>query len=125
MAADPAGAGQVRIDSWLWAARMFKTRSLAGKACAAGRVRINGTTVKPARPVGPGDEVEVDGPSGTRELQVLAVAKKRGPASLARTLYHEEPPEPPERDESAPPPLPRGPRPSVRDRRALRRARGK
>ena len=129
MAGDSTGAGKVRIDSWLWAARAFKTRSLAGKACAAGRVRINGVTVKPAGQVGAGDEVELATPRRTRTLTVKGVAKKRGPAKLAQELYEEEKEvEPPERDElglKTLRPLARGPRPSTRDRRALRRIRGK
>jgi len=128
VAAESPAPEKVRIDRWLWAARAFKTRSLAGKACTAGHVRVNGDGVKPARLVGPGDEVEIESPRGTRVLVIQALGTKRGPAAWAQTLYEEREVRPPERDEfglSKVRPLPRGPRPSVRDRRRLRRMRGK
>ena len=80
---------RIRIDKWLWAARFFKTRSLAAKAVDGGKVRLNGERVKPAKDVRSGDEVIVA--SGQLEwiVHVLAIADRRGPAEQARTLYAE------------------------------------
>lgn len=79
----------VRIDKWLWAARFFKTRSLATDAVDSGRVRLEGERVKPARNVKPGDVLHVVNESGSYVLQVLALSDKRGPASVAQSLYQE------------------------------------
>ena len=82
---------RVRIDKWLWAARFFKSRALATEAVLGGRVHVNGVRVKPAREVRAGDRVEVtDGPL-RRTLHVVALAERRGPASVAATLYEETP----------------------------------
>jgi ribosome-associated heat shock protein Hsp15 len=78
-----------RIDKWLWAARFFKTRSLAARACDLGRVECNRQTVKPAREVRPGDLLEVRTESGTFGVEVLLLSEIRGPAPVARTLYRE------------------------------------
>ena len=80
---------EVRIDRWLWAARFFKTRSTATDAVSGGRVHVNGARVKPAKEVRPGDTVEVTIGDTRREVLVLAVAERRGPASLAQSLYEE------------------------------------
>ena len=80
---------RVRIDKWLWAARFFKTRSLAAGACELGRVRSKGQPVKPAREVHPGDIVEIKTPSATFEVEVLALSEVRGPAPVAQALYRE------------------------------------
>ena len=80
---------EVRIDRWLWAARFFKTRSTATDAVSGGRVHVNGARVKPAKEVRPGDTVEVTIGDPRREVLVLAVAERRGPASLAQSLYEE------------------------------------
>ena len=80
---------EVRIDRWLWAARFFKTRSTATDAVSGGRVHLNGARVKPAKDVRPGDTVEVTTGDTRREVLVLAVAERRGPASVARSLYEE------------------------------------
>ena len=80
---------EVRIDRWLWAARFFKTRSTATDAASGGRVHVNGARVKPAKEVRPGDTVEVTIGDTRREVLVLAVAERRGPASLAQSLYEE------------------------------------
>ena len=79
----------VRIDKWLWAARFFKTRSLAAKACELGRIESNGQTVKPAREVRPGDMLRVKNDSGEFQVEVVELSETRGPAPVARTLYRE------------------------------------
>ena len=81
----------VRIDKWLWAARFFKTRTLAQDAVAAGRIRMNGDRVKPAKDVKPGDAVEIRIGEHDWSVQVTALADRRGSAELARTLYAETP----------------------------------
>ncbi len=78
-----------RIDKWLWAARFFKTRALAVKACELGRVQSNGVTAKPAREVKPGDKLEVTTEGGIFAIEVLALSEVRGPASAALVLYAE------------------------------------
>ena len=80
---------QVRIDRWLWAARFFKTRGAATEAVLGGRVHVNGTRVKPAKEVRVGDRLEVTVANVRRDLVVLGVAEKRGPATVAATLYEE------------------------------------
>jgi ribosome-associated heat shock protein Hsp15 len=79
----------VRIDKWLWAARFFKTRSLAARACELGRVESNGQPAKASREARPGDLLEVKTPSGVFKLNVLGVTETRGPAAVAQTLYRE------------------------------------
>ncbi|MGN6388571.1 MAG: RNA-binding S4 domain-containing protein [Burkholderiaceae bacterium] len=81
----------VRIDKWLWAARFFKTRSLATDAVEAGRVRWNEDRVKPARAVKAGDRLLIDNGSTEWEVIVTGVADKRGSAAVAQTLYAETP----------------------------------
>ena len=80
---------RVRIDKWLWAARFFKTRSLAARACELGRIESNGHPAKPAREVLAGDMLRVKNDSGEFEVEVLALSEIRGPAPVARTLYRE------------------------------------
>jgi ribosome-associated heat shock protein Hsp15 len=79
----------VRIDKWLWAARFFKTRSLATDAVDGGKVRLNGDRVKPARGVKVGDKLEIDNGSTEWEILVQDLSDKRGSASIAQTLYSE------------------------------------
>ncbi|HEX7644310.1 MAG TPA: RNA-binding S4 domain-containing protein [Burkholderiaceae bacterium] len=79
----------VRIDKWLWAARFFKTRSMAAHAVENGRVRADGERVKPARAVKPGMLLEVDNGSTRWEVKVLALAEVRGSAAVAQALYAE------------------------------------
>lgn len=81
----------VRIDKWLWAARFFKTRSLATDAVDGGKVRLNGERVKPARSVKPGDTLDIDNGSTEWEVEVRDLSETRGPASVAQTLYAETP----------------------------------
>jgi ribosome-associated heat shock protein Hsp15 len=79
----------VRIDKWLWAARFFKTRSLAARACELGRIQSNGQTAKPAREVRGGDMLRIANDGGEFEIEVLLLSEVRGPASVAQTLYRE------------------------------------
>ncbi|MDE1004859.1 MAG: RNA-binding S4 domain-containing protein [Paraburkholderia fungorum] len=83
-----AGA-KLRIDKWLWAARFFKTRSLAADAVDKGHVRIGGAGVKPAKDVRVGDLVEIEIERIVWQVEVLGVCDVRGPASVAQTLYAE------------------------------------
>ena len=87
---------KVRIDKWLWAARMFKTRSMASDACTGGHVKLDGETVKSSKSVMVGVMVEVLTPGGPRILEVVALADKRGPAKVAQTLYTDHTPPPPD-----------------------------
>jgi len=82
-------ANSLRIDKWLWAARFYKTRSLASRACELGRVEVNGQNVKPSREVHVGDRLEVHTEGGRFEVDVLELSEMRGPATVARTLYRE------------------------------------
>ena len=120
-------AQSVRVDKWLWAARVFKTRSLAAHACDGGKVDVNEQAVKPAKALRPGDLIRVTLPHGRRRvLKVSALDDRRGPPAVARTLYEDlTPPEPP-RQRWAPPPLrlPGAGRPTKRERRQLDQLRG-
>ncbi|HSQ31718.1 MAG TPA: RNA-binding S4 domain-containing protein [Gemmatimonadaceae bacterium] len=82
-------ADRVRLDKWLWAARFFKTRSLATEAVAGGKVEVNGERAKPAKAIKPGDEVRVRLGPYEHTLIVRALSDRRGPASIAQTLYEE------------------------------------
>jgi len=121
----------VRMDKWLWAARFFKTRALAAKACELGRIQSNGQTAKAARDVRVSDMLRVTNPAGDFELEVLALSDVRGPASLAQTLYRETDSSREMRSKIAAErraiaqfeELPAG-RPSKRDRREIIRFRG-
>ena len=79
----------VRIDKWLWAARFFKTRAQAGKACALGRILWNKQPAKAAREVRIGDMLHVTNEGGEFEVDVLLLSDARGPAAVAQTLYRE------------------------------------
>ncbi|MDT8450973.1 MAG: RNA-binding S4 domain-containing protein [Wenzhouxiangellaceae bacterium] len=81
----------VRIDKWLWAARFFKTRSLAQAAVRGGHVEINGHACKPARAVAVGDRLKIVRGETVFEVEVAGVSERRGPASEARELYTETP----------------------------------
>jgi ribosome-associated heat shock protein Hsp15 len=84
---DPSA--RLRIDKWLWAARFFKTRSLASDAVGKGRVRIGGEPVKPSKDVRVGELVEIEIDHVLWEVEVLGLCDVRGPASIAQTLYAE------------------------------------
>lgn len=79
----------VRMDKWLWAARFFKTRALASKACELGRILSNGQTAKAAREVKLGDMLQITNDSGDFQVEVLVLSEMRGPAPVAQTLYRE------------------------------------
>ncbi len=79
----------VRMDKWLWAARFFKTRTLAGRACELGRIVANGQTAKAAREVRVGDRLGVSNEGGEFQVEVLLLSEVRGPAAVAQTLYRE------------------------------------
>ncbi|HEY0343706.1 MAG TPA: RNA-binding S4 domain-containing protein [Solirubrobacteraceae bacterium] len=126
-------AEAVRIDKWLWAARLLKTRSLAAEAVKGGRVQVNGQRVKPSREVGPGDELEVTIGQVRRTVVVRGVAERRGPAKEAVLLYEETPESRAAREllaeqrrlTSPPPGADLGMRPTKRDRRRLDATRGR
>ncbi|NUZ08314.1 RNA-binding S4 domain-containing protein [Piscinibacter koreensis] len=88
-AAEPSSG--VRLDKWLWAARFFKTRSLAAEVVDKGRVWVNGILAKPAREIRAGDRIELRDGALTRTFVVAAVSAVRGPAPVAQTLYAETP----------------------------------
>lgn len=81
---------KLRIDKWLWAARFFKTRSLASQAVDGGKVRLNGERPKPSKEVRPGDRLLIHVGGYEWDVRVQALCDRRGPAELARTLYEEE-----------------------------------
>lgn len=122
----------VRIDKWLWAARFFKTRALASKACDIGRIEINGVRAKPAREVRAGSMVQVENEGGIFHIEVLQLSEMRGPAAVAQTLYKETDASREARDKLADErkamqvfaPLPEH-RPSKRDRRHIIQFRGR
>ena len=82
---------QIRVDMWLWAARFYKTRSLATDAVAGGRVHVNGVRVKPSKEIRVDDELELTFGSLRRTVVVAGLSDKRGPASVAAALYAETP----------------------------------
>ena len=82
---------QVRVDKWLWAARLYKTRNAATEAVLGGRVHVNGERVKPSKAVRVGNTIEVTIGMVRRTLAVTGVAERRGPASVAATMYEETP----------------------------------
>src|SRR5919107_3720078 len=120
-------ADGMRVDKWLWASRLLKTRSLAAEAVKGGRVQLNGQRVKPSREVGPGDELEVTIGQVRRTVVVRGVAERRGPAKEAVLLYEETAESVGAREllaeqrrlTSPPPGADLGARPTKRDRRRL------
>jgi len=119
-------------DKWLWAARFFKTRALAAKACELGRISSNGQPAKSARPVRVGDLLQVKNESGDFQAEVLLLSDIRGPAAVAQTLYRETEASRALRLQQAEErkAMPRfeplfGGKPSKRNRRALDRIRGR
>ncbi|HTA44520.1 MAG TPA: RNA-binding S4 domain-containing protein [Bryobacteraceae bacterium] len=79
----------MRIDKWLWAARFFKTRTLASRACELGRIDCDGQTVKASREIRVGDMLRLKNDSGEFTVEVLLLSEMRGPAAVAQTLYRE------------------------------------
>lgn len=129
---DEPSAGAARIDRWLFAVRLFKSRSLAAEAVSGGKVHVNGERVKPARHVRPGDRVSFVRGAATFECGVLAVPLRRGPAREAVQCYEETAASRAQREQLAerlrlagalaPRPVER---PQKHERRALRRLRGR
>jgi ribosome-associated heat shock protein Hsp15 len=115
---DPVG---VRADRWLWAARAFRSRSLAAEACDGGKVEINGARAKAHKSIRPGDTVVLTTPVGRRTLRVVALSERRGPAATAHTLYDDLTPPPPPEEIAAPRRDAGAGRPSKRERRELDR----
>jgi ribosome-associated heat shock protein Hsp15 len=124
---------RVRIDKWLWAARFYKSRSLAAEAVSGGLAQLNGARVKPSKEVGLGDELEVTIGQTRRVVVVRGVGERRGPAKEAVKLYEETPESIAAREvaaelrrvQSPPPGADLGARPTKRDRRRLDTARGR
>jgi ribosome-associated heat shock protein Hsp15 len=122
----------VRMDTWLWAARFFKTRPWAKKACELGRILSNGQPAKAAREVRVGDQLRVTNDGGYFQIEVLLLSEVRGPAAVAQTLYRETEESREMREKLAAErkamrqfeTLPEG-RPSKRDRRHIIRFRGR
>lgn len=127
-----AESAEVRLDKWLWAARCFKTRSMATDACDGGHCTVDGRVAKPGQRVKLGQQIEVQTPGGLRVLEVRALGDKRGSAAEAQALFVDHSPPPPEVD-----PITRllakqpnfrreagTGRPTKRDRRMLDRERG-
>ena len=80
---------RVRMDKWLWAARFFKTRVLAAKACELGRIESNGQPAKASRDVKLGDMLQIRNEGGDFQIEVLVLSEMRGPAAVAQTFYRE------------------------------------
>ncbi|MBI1907745.1 MAG: hypothetical protein HYS20_16130 [Rhodocyclales bacterium] len=126
---DPRTATEpVRIDIWLWAARFYKTRSLAAEAVTAGHVGVNGQSCKRAKGVKPGDVININRSGEQTEVAIVQLSTRRGPAPLAQNMYRETP-ESRARAElmraqravnAGPTPMPTS-RPTKRERRALDR----
>ncbi|MFI9821225.1 RNA-binding S4 domain-containing protein [Streptomyces sp. NPDC052013] len=125
-AAGPKSGETVRIDSWIWAVRLIKTRSLGAAACRGGHVRVNGERVKPAHSVRVGDEVRLRHEGRERVVVVKRLIRKRVGAPVAVQCYIDNSPPPPPREAVAPAGIrDRGAgRPTKRDRRELERLRG-
>lgn len=119
-------ADKLRIDKWLWAARFFKTRSLAAEAVESGKVTIGEARIKPAKAIGVGDRLDIRLGQYRFEIQVLALSNRRGPATEAQKLYRENEESRARRAEIAanlkalPQPTFKG-RPTKRDRREIER----
>jgi ribosome-associated heat shock protein Hsp15 len=113
----------LRVDKWLWAARFFKSRSLAAAACDGGKVDVNQQAVKPAKSVRAGDLVEVTLRGGKRTVRVVALSDKRGSGTQAALLYEDLTPPRPRGSRVAPPAYrpPGAGRPTKRERRQLDR----
>jgi ribosome-associated heat shock protein Hsp15 len=125
-AAGPQSGQTVRVDSWIWAVRLVKTRSLGATACRGGHVRVNGERVKPAHAVRVGDEVRLRHEGRERVVVVTRLIRKRVGAPVAAQCYVDNSPPPPPREAIAPAGIrDRGAgRPTKRDRREMERLRG-
>ena len=119
----------VRVDKWLWAARIVKTRAIAADAVKGGRVHVNGRAIKPSKEVGPGDRLEITLATVRLAVVIRGTAQRRGPASAAALLYDETAESRAARERAAaerrlarPVADPRGGRPTKRDRRRWEQA---
>ena len=115
---------EVRIDKWLWAARFFKSRTLAAAACNGGKVDVNDQAAKPSRVVRAGDLLKITLPRAKRVVRVATLTDRRGPGADAARLYEDLTPPPPPREARTPPPAYRPPgsgRPTKRQRRLMDR----
>jgi ribosome-associated heat shock protein Hsp15 len=126
------GMDSQRLDTWLWVARLAKTRAIANEAVAGGRVQVEGQRAKPSRAVRPGDRIEITTGPAPRTVFVRGIAPRRGPASEAVALYEETEESIAARERAAaerrlgaPQPEHGGGRPTKRDRRRLDRQRGR
>lgn len=131
MPAEKTPPEKMRLDKWLWAARFFKTRSLASQAIEHGRVKLNGERVKPAREVRPADRLELRIGEVDWSVTVRALSMQRGPAPVAQALYAEDPDslarrqaQVAERKLAASPAATLKGRPTKRDRRQIHRFTG-
>ena len=123
----------MRLDKWLWAARFYKTRSLAVQEIGKGRVVVNGQAAKPAKEVSPGDLISLSKESPALLVRVMALSQVRGPAPVARLLYEETPESIAAREQAAevrrlapePALAQEAGRPTKRDRRQLNHLRGR
>ncbi len=119
-----AADDSTRLDRWLWAARAFRTRSLATQACGGGKVSVNDAGAKPHKTVRAGDVVSFQAGSFEKRWRIVAIAERRGPASVAQALYDDLTPPPPPRQaatDRAEAAEPHARRPSKRERRQLQR----
>ena len=117
-------ATEMRVDKWLWAARFFKSRTLAADACDGGKVDVNDQAVKPSRLIRPGDRLVVGLPRIRRIVRVLALSERRGSGADAARLYDDLTPPPPPRELRPAPAAYRPPgagRPTKRERREIDR----
>jgi ribosome-associated heat shock protein Hsp15 len=114
-----------RVDRWLWAVRLVKTRSLAAQACRAGHVQINGARAKPAAPVKVGDTVRARVGGRERVVEVAQLPASRVGAELAAACLVDHSPPPPPREPFLGPRYPGAGRPTKRDRRQLDQTRGR
>jgi ribosome-associated heat shock protein Hsp15 len=114
----------VRLDRWLCAARIYKSRTLAQTACTAGHVRLNGAPARPSHAIRVGDEIQADAPRGALVLEVRTLAEKRLSAAAARELYEDHSPPPPPREPRVAPRARGTGRPTKAERRATERLQG-
>jgi ribosome-associated heat shock protein Hsp15 len=124
---DDGAIETVRVDQWLWAVRLYKTRANAAAACRGGHVVVNGKTAKPATAVKPGDHIEARADRRERVVEVVRVLTKRVGAQVATECFVDHSPPPPPR-ETSDPVFRRDPgtgRPTKRDRRQIDRLRGR
>ena|SRR5688572_532229 len=113
----------VRLDRWLCASRLYKSRSLSQQACTGGLVKLNGVNVRPSHLVRTGDEIRAEAPRGLVVWIIRSISDKRLSAALAKELYEDRSPPPPPREEQIAPRLRGAGRPTKAERRALERFR--